>query len=56
MWATLAEPAAELSQNAEGEWEEAFLVDQLSILFCGWRDAFYVRGDNLIAYTVITII
>ncbi|CAL5359504.1 unnamed protein product [Camellia sinensis] len=33
--------------DAKGKWEETFLVDQLSVLFCGWRDALYVRGDSL---------
>ncbi|CAL5441255.1 unnamed protein product [Camellia sinensis] len=35
------------SPDAKGKWEETFLVDQLSVLFCGWRDACYVRGDSL---------
>ncbi|KAI7991514.1 hypothetical protein LOK49_LG12G00144 [Camellia lanceoleosa] len=41
---SFSESAATLSQDAKGKWEETFLVDQLSVLFCGWRDAFYVRG------------
>ncbi|CAL5441257.1 unnamed protein product [Camellia sinensis] len=36
-----------VKDDAKGKWEETFLVDQLSVLFCGWRDAFYVRGDSL---------
>ncbi|KAI7988894.1 hypothetical protein LOK49_LG13G01953, partial [Camellia lanceoleosa] len=39
--------AATLSQDSKGKWEETFLVDQLSVLFCGWSDAFYVRGITL---------
>ncbi|CAL5436302.1 unnamed protein product [Camellia sinensis] len=41
VWLNLGELAATLAQDAKGKWEETFLVDQLSVLFCGWRDAFY---------------
>ncbi|THG02391.1 hypothetical protein TEA_004323 [Camellia sinensis var. sinensis] len=41
---SFSESVATLSQDAKGKWEETFLVDQLSVLFCGWRDALYVRG------------
>ncbi|KAG5559609.1 hypothetical protein RHGRI_009214 [Rhododendron griersonianum] len=37
------ESAATLSQDAEAKGEETFLVDKLSISFCGWRDAVYAR-------------
>ncbi|KAE9464283.1 hypothetical protein C3L33_03811, partial [Rhododendron williamsianum] len=43
------ESAATLSQDAEAKGEETFLVDKLSISFCGWRDAVYARGDSIFA-------
>lgn len=47
--AEIAESAATLSQDAEAKGEETFLVDKLSISFCGWRDAVYARGDSIFA-------
>lgn len=43
----IAESAAMLSQDAKGKGEETFPFDQLSILFCGWRDAVYARGETI---------
>ena len=41
------------SQNAEGEWEETFLNDQFSVLFCWWRDALHVGGEPWNVFQII---
>lgn len=47
MWVNISGPSTSLSYNAKGEGKEAFLAHQLSLQFCGWRDALYAGGIHL---------